>query len=158
MANKVWTWFSKVGHYIAVGANDAENFLKALSQSNLLTLIPGLGTVANVGLGVFEKIVAGNTNVERIAASLAQAGTPLTSAQKLTMSTPDALSAFVAYANAAGLKITSMSKATQIASGISSLTADFLNILEPVNAPSLPTPATPAAPVSTSAPATAPKA
>ena len=155
VSNSVWTWFKKVGHYLAVGAQDADKFLLALQQSNILTLIPGIGPVVNASVGIFEKIIAGNTNVEQISASLAQAGTTLTSAQKLTLATPDALAAFVAYANAAGLKITDMSKATQIAAGVASLGADFLNILEPLSGNELPNPATPAAaPAQTAPPST----
>jgi hypothetical protein len=143
VGNSAWTWFKKIGHYIAVGAQDADKFLLALQQSNILTLIPGVGPVVNASVGIFEKIIAGNTNVEQISASLAQSGTTLTSAQKLTLATPDALAAFVAYANAVGLKITDMSKATQIAAGVASLGADFLNIVEPLNAPKLPAPSEP---------------
>jgi len=142
MSNSVWTWFKKLGHWLAVGAQDADKFLLAIQQSGILTLIPGVGGAINTGIGIFEKIIAGNTAVETVAATLAQSGTTLTSAQKLTLATPDALAAFVAYANAAGLKITDMSKAAQIAQGVASLGADFLNILEPANGPKLATPPT----------------
>jgi hypothetical protein len=145
MANRVWTWFSKLGHWIAVGAKDSDKYLMAIQQSGILTLLPG-GSLVNTGVGILEKIIAGNTAVEKIAATLAQNGTVLTGAQKLTLATPDALTAFVSYAQAAGLKITDMAKATQIAQGVASLGADFLNILEPVSGPSLPTPPNPPTP------------
>jgi hypothetical protein len=157
VGNSVWTWFKKIGHYIAVGAQDADKFLLALQQSNILTLIPGVGGVVNAGVGIFEKILAGNFSVEQISATLAQSGTALTGAQKLTLATPDALAAFVAYANAAGLKITDMSKATQIAAGVASLGADFLNILEPLSGSKLPVPANPATPASPTAPVPTPE-
>jgi len=152
MSNSVWSWFKRLGHWVAVGAQDADKFLLAIQQSGILTLIPGVGGVVNAGVGIFEKILAGNFSVEQISATLAQSGTALTGAQKLTLATPDALAAFVSYANAAGLKITDMSKAAQIAQGVASLGADFLNILEPVSGNKLPAPATPAAPATTSAP------
>jgi hypothetical protein len=145
MANSVWSWFKKVGHWIAVGAKDADKFAVALQQSGILTLVPG-GTVINTGIGILEKIIAGNTKVEQISATLAQTGTTLTGAQKLTLATPDALAAFVSYAQAAGFKITDMSKAALIAQGVASLGADFLNILEPASGPSLPTPPNPPTP------------
>jgi hypothetical protein len=153
MSNSVWTWFKKIGHWIAVGAQDADKFLLAIQQSGILTLIPGVGGAINTGVGIFEKIIAGNTAVEQVSATLAQAGTTLTSAEKLTLATPDALAAFIAYAQAAGLKITDMSKAAQIAQGVASLGADFLNILEPATGAKLPTPNVPATP----APASTPK-
>jgi hypothetical protein len=146
MSNKVWTWFSKLGHWIALGAKDADKFLLAIQQSGILTLIPGVGGIVNASVGIFEKIIAGNTAVEQVSATLAQSGTILTSAQKLTLATPDALAAFVAYAQAAGLKITDMSKAAQIAQGVASLGADFLNILEPASGAKLPTPSGPSIP------------
>jgi hypothetical protein len=152
MSSGVWTWFKRLGHWIAVGAQDADKFVIAVQQSGILNLIPGVGGAINKGIGIFEKILAGNFAVERVSATLAQSGTTLTGAQKLTLATPDALEAFVLYANAIGFKITDMSKAAQIAQGVASLGADFLNILEPASGVKLPTPATPAAPATTSAP------
>jgi hypothetical protein len=150
--NKVWTWFKRLGHWIAVGAQDADKFLLAIQQSGILTLIPGIGGAVNTAVGIFEKILAGDLAVEQVSATLAQSGTNLTGAQKLTLATPDALAAFVSYANAAGLKITDMSKAAQIAQGVASLGADFLNILEPTTGQKLPAPATSAEPATTTAP------
>jgi hypothetical protein len=146
MASNVWSWFKKAAHWIAVGAEKSDQFLLAVQQSNLINLIPGIGPAINTGLGILEKILAGNSAVEQVSASLSLNGVNLTSAQKLAMATPDALKAFVAYANAAGMKITDMSKATQIASATASLGADFLNILEPLEGAKLPVPNTPAAP------------
>jgi|ERR1700685_151755 len=157
MANSVWTWFKKVGHYIAVGEQDINKFIEATQQSQVLTLLGPIGTAINTGIGVFEKIIAGNTSVQIIANTVQEAN--LTNAQKLAMATPNALSALSQYASAIGMKVPP-EKAAQlqtIASGIASFGADFLNLLEPVGGDKLPVPATPAAPAATSAPASTPK-
>lgn len=157
MSNKVWTFFKKLGHWIAVREKDVNKFLQAAQQSQVLTLFGPVGTVINTGIGVFEKIVSANTKTEIAAATLGD-GT-LTSAQKLAMSTPEALQALYAYADAIGMRV-SDGKQQQIgiiATGIASLEADFLNLLEPVNGDKLPTPATPAAPATTSATPSTPK-
>jgi hypothetical protein len=151
MSSGVWTWFKKVGHWIAVGEGDINKFIQATQQSQVLTLLGPIGTAINTGIGVFEKILAGNTNVQIISNTVQEAN--LTNAQKLAMATPNALAALDQYASAIGMQIPA-AKAAQlqtIASGIASFGADFLNLLEPVGGDKLATPATPAAPATTSA-------
>jgi hypothetical protein len=143
MSSGVWTWFKKLGHWIAIGEGDINKFVEATQQSQVLTLLGPLGTAINTGIGVFEKILAGNTSVQVIANTVQEAN--LTNAQKLAMATPNALAALNQYATAIGMKI-SPDKAVQlqtIASGIASFGADFLNLLEPVDGDKLPVPNTP---------------
>jgi hypothetical protein len=157
MSNKVWTFFKKLGHWVAVGEKDINKFVQAAQQSQVLTLLGPIGTAINTGIGVFEKIVAANTQTEVAAATLGD-GT-LTGAQKLAMSTPEALQALYVYAAAIGMKVSDgkQQQIGTIASGLASFGADFLNLLEPVSGDKLPTPATPAAPVAQTAAPAAPK-
>lgn len=154
MSNKAWTWFKKVGHWIAVGTQDIQKFEQAAAQSGVLSLIPG-GQVINTGFGILEKIFSGNTQVQITASTLGD-GT-LTNAQKLLMATPTALKAFNDYAASIGMKVSSSKSAElqTIVSGVASFGADFLNLLEPIDGDKLPVPNTP--PVATPAAATAPK-
>jgi hypothetical protein len=143
MANQVWTWFKKLGHWISVGTADINKFVLAAQQSGVLTLLGPAGGVINAGIGVFEKIVAANTKVETVAATLGSGA--LSSTQKLAMATPDALQALYAYADAIGMKISAGKQAQvgTIAAGIASFGADFLNTLEPMAGDKLPTPNVP---------------
>jgi hypothetical protein len=145
MSNAVWTWFKKLGHWIAVGAADGEKAVEALRQSGVLTLLGPLGSEIQLGIGVFEKILAGNTEVQVLSSTLGD-GT-LTGAQKLTMATPKAVGALLTYADAIGMTVP-QDKATElqtISSGIASFGADFLNLLVPKGGDKLPTPPTPPA-------------
>jgi hypothetical protein len=151
MSNKVWTFFKKLGHWVAVGERDINKFVQAAQQSQVLTLLGPLGTAINSGIGVFEKIVAANTKTEVAAATLGD-GT-LTGAQKLAMSTPEALAALYAYAEAVGMKVSDgkQQQIGTIAAGLASFGADFLNLLEPVAGDKLATPPVPVAPAVTPA-------
>lgn len=143
MSNAVWSWFKKAAHYLAVGVNDAEKFLATSGALNLIKLFP-LGGIALSAIGVFEKALGGASSVEQAAAAFGmQSGT---GAQKLVAATPDAIQALLQFAQTAGMKVTDQQKLNTIASTIAGAAADFWNILEPVNGPSLPTPATPTAP------------
>jgi hypothetical protein len=154
MSNKVWSWFAKAAHYVAVGEQDAEKFLATSGALNLISLFP-LGGAVQAGIGIFEKALGGASTVERTAAAFGmQSGT---GAQKLVAATPDAVEALLQFAQVAGMKVTDQQKLGTIASTIAGAAADFWNILEPVNAPGLPTPATPAAPVAQTAAPAAPK-
>jgi hypothetical protein len=150
MTNKIWSFFKKLGHYIALGTADINKFVEAAQQSGVFSLLPG-GALINSGIGVFEKIVAGNNSVEQIDATLGDAG--LTSQQKLAAAVPNALLALNQYATAIGMKITpgQESKLQAISSGITSFVADYLNILQPINGDKLPVPnvpvPTPASPI-----------
>lgn len=143
MSNKVWTWFKKVGHWVAVGAGDVEKFVEAVDQSNVLTLLGPVGTGIQAGIGVFEKILAGNTKVQVLSSTLGD-GT-LTNAQKLTMATPDAVGALLTYADAIGMTVPKEKAAElqTISAGIASFGADFLNLLVPKGGDKLPTPPVP---------------
>jgi hypothetical protein len=151
MSNPIVTWFKKAAHYLAVGVTDATKFLQTSGALNLISLFP-LGGAVQAGIGVFEKALGGASTVEQAAAAWNQ--NTGTGAQKLAAATPTAVQALLQFAQAANMKVTDQTKLQTIATTLAGAAADFWNILEPVNAPSLPTPATPAAPVSTSAPAT----
>lgn len=140
MANKVWTWFSKLGHWLSVGTADANKFILATQQSGVLTLLGPVGGIINSGIGVFEKVVAANTKVEQISATLGSG--VLTGPQKLSLAAPDAASALLQYAAAIGMKVSDQNQAKvgTIAAGIASFGADFLNLLEPIAGDKLPTP------------------
>lgn len=155
MANAVWSWFKRAAHYVAVGITDATKFLQTSGALNLLSLFNPAGAVAT-GVGVFEKGLAAAADAEQAAAIFAP-GVSGTGPQKLLLATPDVEQALLQFANAAGLKILNQTKLNTIASAIASAGADFWNIVEPQNAPSLPQPATPAAAPATSAPASTPK-
>lgn len=142
MSNAVWSWFKKAAHYVSVGINDAEKFLQTSGALNLVSLFPVGGAVL-AGIGVFEKALGGASTVEKAAAAFGmQSGT---GAQKLVAATPDALEALLQLAQAAGMKVTDQAKLQTIAGTLAGAAADFWNVLEPVSAPSLPTPPAPAA-------------
>jgi len=150
MANGVWTWFKKAAHYVKVGITDATKFLQTSGALNLISLFP-LGGAVQAGIGVFEKALAAASDAEQAAAIFAP-GVSGTGPQKLLLAAPDVEQALLQFATAANLKIVNPTKLNTIAQDIASAGADFWNIVEPQNAASLPTPATPAAPASTSAP------
>ena len=141
MSNRVWSWFKKVGHYIGIGMADAQKFVVALQESNLLSLIPGGGLI-NTGIGVFEKVLAGTQQVE---ASYAATQNPAdqTGPQKLLAATPSAVQALQTFATTAGLKITNPAKLQTIATTLAGLGADFWNIVEPAQGSKLPAPSVP---------------
>jgi hypothetical protein len=148
MANKVWTFFKKLGHWISVGAQDIDKFEQAVAASGILNLIPG-GAAIQAGFGVFEKIFLGVKDVQSTfsAANLADNGPA-----KLLAATPKAVQAFLDFANAIDMKVTDPVKLQTIATGYASLTADFWNILEPKTGDKLPTPNVPATPAPASTP------
>lgn len=144
MSNAVLSWFKKAAHYVAIGVQDAEKFLATSGALNLISLFP-VGGAVMAGIGVFEKALGGASTVEKAAAAFGmQSGT---GAQKLVAATPGAVEALLQFAQVAGMKVTDQQKLGTIASTVAGAAADFWNILEPLNAPSLPTPATPMATV-----------
>jgi hypothetical protein len=149
VSNPVWSWFKKAAHYVKVGVTDATKFLQTSGALNLISLFPAGGLVAK-GIGIFETALGATSEAEQAAAIFAP-GVSGTGPQKLLMATPDVEQALIQFATAAGFKITNPAKANTIASTIGSAAADFWNILEPVNNPGLPTPATSAAPATTTA-------
>jgi hypothetical protein len=136
-----WSWFKKAAHYVAVGVQDVEKFLQTSGALNLLSILP-MGGAVQAGIGVFEKILGGVSQVEQTAAAWNQNNG--TGPQKLIAATPDAIQALLQLANAAGMKVTDQVKLQSIAAALASAGADFWNIVEPISAPSLPTPPTPA--------------
>jgi hypothetical protein len=146
MANRVWTWFKKAGHYIGVGITDVNKFLQTSGAMNLLSLLPAGGAVA-AGVGVFEKIMGVAAQVETTVTSVLGPSTQ-SGPQKLAAVVPSAVAELLQLAAAAGMKVTDTVKLGQIAASIGSATADFWNILEPVNSTIVNLPVPPA--VSTS--------
>jgi hypothetical protein len=151
MANKVWSWFKKAAHYIAIGVQDVEKFLQTSGALNLISLFPMGGAVAT-GIGIFEKGLAAAADAEKAAAIFAP-GQSGTGPQKLLMAAPEVEKAFLEFANAAGLKINDQSKLKGIAAVVAGAGADFWNIVEPKNNVGLPTPNVPATPATPTAPA-----
>ena len=152
MANAVWTWFKKIGHYIGIGMADANKFVTAVQESGILSIVPGGGLI-NSGIGVFEKVLAGTQQVE-IAYAATNAPNALTGPQKLLAATPSALQALQTFVGATGLKITDPAKFQAIATTLTGLAADFWNIVEPVTGSKLPAPNVPAAPTPLPTPTT----
>lgn len=150
MSNAVWSWFKKAAHYVKVGVTDATKFLQTSGALNLISLFP-LGGAVQAGIGIFEKALASASDAEQAAAVFAP-GVSGTGPQKLLLATPDVEQALLQFASAAGLKILNQTKLNTIAQAIAGAGADFWNIVEPVNAPALPQPATPATPAAVPAP------
>lgn len=152
MANKVWTFFKKLGHWISVGAQDLDKFEQAVAASGALSIIPG-GSLIQAGFGVFEKLFVGVHDVE---SSFAAAGLASSGPAKLLAATPKAVQSFLDFANAIGMKVTDPAKLQSISASYASLTADFWNILEPKSGDKLPTPPTPPPVAAPPPPAVAP--